>query len=254
MPSWASVVNVAAVEQQLTIGTPAGIVTEVRIGIVTPLAMVPVMAGTRSTSTRYLAASTPTVGCPWSSRRMNSTGQPFTPPPSLMCSTASWALLAMFLPTGPIEPVSARMPPSFTGHATSCARASPPDIAAAANPAVAAAARMNDFIVLPSTVIAAGRRLDIAAAGMASFPPLTTESALKIVIQAHFDAQSRSWWAEAEIDEHHALATGAPTLDALLTRIPIVLRDLLADAYPDAQIPYEVVAHQSSILDMRDAA
>jgi hypothetical protein len=77
---------------------------------------------------------------------------------------------------------------------------------------------------------------------------------LKIVIEAHFDAQSRSWWAEADIDEHHALATGAPTLDALLARIPIVLRDLLADAYPDAQIPYEVVAHQSSILDMRDAA
>jgi hypothetical protein len=47
--------------------------------------------------------------------------------------------------------------------------------------------------------------------------------------------------------------TGAATFEAPLQRIPIVLRDLLADAYPDAEIPYEVIAHQSSVIDMRAA-
>jgi hypothetical protein len=48
-----------------------------------------------------------------------------------------------------------------------------------------------------------------------------------IVVKAEFDPDSESWWAEAEIDERHALATGAATLDGLLERIPIVLRDLV---------------------------
>src|SRR5580700_10376667 len=49
---------------------------------------------------------------------MNCTGQPLTPPPWLMCSMASWALSEMRFPTGPIEPVSGRIPPSFTGQET----------------------------------------------------------------------------------------------------------------------------------------
>jgi hypothetical protein len=77
--------------------------------------------------------------------------------------------------------------------------------------------------------------------------------AIKIRVQARFDPQSNSWWAEADIDEHHALATGAATFEELLARIPIVLRNLLADAYPDAEIPYEVVAHQSSVVNTRAA-
>lgn len=48
-----------------------------------------------------------------------------------------------------------------------------------------------------------------------------------IVIKS--DPDSESWWAEAEIDEQHALATGAATLDELLERIPAVLRNLLAE-------------------------
>jgi hypothetical protein len=76
---------------------------------------------------------------------------------------------------------------------------------------------------------------------------------MKVLIHANFDAESNSWWAEAEIDEGHALTTGAATLDALLERIPVVLRDLLADAYPDAEIAYEVIAYKSSIVNMRAA-
>src|SRR5207245_5581854 len=95
-----------AVEQQVIRPPFDGAVTAEMIGPVPPEEMVPVHAGTRSTSTRYLAASTPTVGCPWSSRRMNCTGQPLTPPPWLTCSIASSAACAIFLVIGAIEPVS----------------------------------------------------------------------------------------------------------------------------------------------------
>src|SRR6266446_7063384 len=105
-----------AVEQQVICTTFDGAVTAEMIGPVTPEEMVPVKAGTRSTSTRYLAASTPTVGCPWSSRRMNCTGQPLTPPPWLTCSIASSAACAIFLVIGAIEPVSGSTPPIFTGQ------------------------------------------------------------------------------------------------------------------------------------------
>src|SRR5215813_303840 len=118
-----------AVEQHVICTTFDGAVTEEMIGPVTPEEMVPVNAGTRSTSTRYLAASTPTVGWPWSSRRMNCTGQPLTPPPWLTCSIASSAACAIFLVIGAIDPVSGRMPPIFTGQL--CAAAGAADSAAA---------------------------------------------------------------------------------------------------------------------------
>src|SRR5207248_3813007 len=120
-----------AVEQQVICTTFDGAVTAEMIGPVTPEEMVPVNAGTRSTSTRYLAASTPTVGCPWSSRRMNCTGQPLTPPPWLTCSIASSAACAIFLVIGAIEPVSGSTPPIFTGQL--CAAAVPADSRPAVN-------------------------------------------------------------------------------------------------------------------------
>src|SRR5262245_25729730 len=127
-----SSVNGLAVEQHVICTTFDGAVTEEMIGPVTPEEMVPVNAGTRSTSTRYLAASTPTVGWPWSSRRMNCTGQPLTPPPWLTCSIASSADSAIFLVIGAIEPVSGRIPPIFTGQL--CAAALAADSTPASNP------------------------------------------------------------------------------------------------------------------------
>jgi hypothetical protein len=56
---------------------------------------------------------------------------------------------------------------------------------------------------------------------------LTTAIVDRIEITAKFDPDSESWWATADIDDRHALTTGAPTLDELLERIPTVLRDLL---------------------------
>jgi hypothetical protein len=55
----------------------------------------------------------------------------------------------------------------------------------------------------------------------------TTPCAARSKLRIKFDPDSESWWAEAEIDERHALTTGAATLDGLLERIPIVLRDLV---------------------------
>ena len=57
-------VKVLAEEQQEICTTLEGAVTAAMMGPVTPEEMVPVKAVTRSTSTRYLAASTPTVGWP----------------------------------------------------------------------------------------------------------------------------------------------------------------------------------------------
>jgi len=56
---------------------------------------------------------------------------------------------------------------------------------------------------------------------------------MMIMVRAEFDPESQSWWAAADIDEKHALATGADTFQELLDRIPVVLRDLLVDAYPE---------------------
>ena len=51
-----------------------------------------------------------------------------------------------------------------------------------------------------------------------------------IIVRVKFDSESQSWWATADIDERHALATGADTFEELLNRIPGVLRSLLIDA------------------------
>jgi hypothetical protein len=73
---------------------------------------------------------------------------------------------------------------------------------------------------------------------------LTTAIVDRIVVKAEFDPDSESWWATADIDARHTLTTGAPTLDELLERIPAVLRDLLVDAYPNAEIPFSIVVHK----------
>ena len=59
-----------------------------------------------------------------------------------------------------------------------------------------------------------------------------------IIVRVKFDSESQSWWATADIDERHALATGADTFEELLNCIPVVLRSLLIDANgaPDARL------------------
>jgi hypothetical protein len=76
-----------------------------------------------------------------------------------------------------------------------------------------------------------------------------------IMIKAEFDSESQSWWAEADVDERNTLTTGATTLEELLDRIPIVLRDLLIDDYPDTNISFSVVAvaHKTGVVNTRAA-
>lgn len=78
---------------------------------------------------------------------------------------------------------------------------------------------------------------------------------MMIMIRAEFDPESQSWWAAADIDEKHVLATGAGTFEELLERIPVVLRDLLVDTYPDIDIPFSVVAiaHKTGVVNTRVA-
>jgi hypothetical protein len=86
-------------------------------------------------------------------------------------------------------------------------------------------------------------------------PEQSPRAPMVVAIKAEFDPETQSWWAEAEIDERHALTTGAPSLDELLNRIPVVLRDLLADAYPDTDISFSVVAvaHKTGVVNTRAA-
>jgi phage repressor protein C with HTH and peptisase S24 domain len=106
-----------------------------------------------------------------------------------------------------------------------------------------------------------GRKFSVSDAWLLTGKKLVPHEAAKttktvpmlIVIKAEFDPDSESWWATADIDDRHALATGAPTLNELLERIPIVLRDLLAEAYPDTEIPFSIVAHKFSVVNTQIA-
>src|SRR5690606_3484587 len=104
-PSLASAVKEGALEQHEICVTLAGTVTEVRIGSDTPDWMAPSKTGARSISTSILAASTPTLGEPWSSRSTYFRVQPLTPPASLNWSTASLPASPMADPMAAMEPV-----------------------------------------------------------------------------------------------------------------------------------------------------
>jgi hypothetical protein len=82
-----------------------------------------------------------------------------------------------------------------------------------------------------------------------------TNAPMMIMIRAEFDPESQSWWAAADIDQKHALTTGADTFEELINRIPVVLRDLLVDAYPNIDIPFSVVAiaHKTGVVNTRAA-
>lgn len=98
MPSAAAWVSRVEEEQHDICITPAGAVTEVRIGMVTPEDTVPSSSCTLSRSTSALAASTPTLGSDWSSRSTGSILQPSMPPASFIMSATHRAVAAMGLP------------------------------------------------------------------------------------------------------------------------------------------------------------
>jgi hypothetical protein len=66
-----------------------------------------------------------------------------------------------------------------------------------------------------------------------------------IVVRATFDAEAGIWYTESS--DVHGLRIEAPTLDALVERVPGAVQDLLdVDGFPgDLDIPIEVITHAS---------
>jgi hypothetical protein len=76
-----------------------------------------------------------------------------------------------------------------------------------------------------------------------------------IVVKAAFDADAGVWIIESS--DVHGLRIEAPTLEALIKRIPTAIQDLLQDGV-DAQqwrdTPVEVIAHASTRVRLGLAA
>ena len=93
-PSRASSVSVGEEEAGETCTTPAGAVTEVRIGIETEEMMPPMITGTFRMLTSCVAWSTATLPWLWLSRMSATMSHPPTPPASLKSRSAISAALA----------------------------------------------------------------------------------------------------------------------------------------------------------------
>ncbi len=67
-----------------------------------------------------------------------------------------------------------------------------------------------------------------------------------IIVKATYDADAEVWYTESS--DVHGLRIEAPTLDALMARLPGAVRDLLEDddGAPGSDIPIEVIAHAST--------
>ncbi|MGH7024026.1 MAG: DUF1902 domain-containing protein [Caulobacteraceae bacterium] len=75
-----------------------------------------------------------------------------------------------------------------------------------------------------------------------------------IVVKANFDAEAGVWYTESS--DVHGLRIEAPTLDALVERIPGAVQDLLEDETDAAfhEIPIEVIAHASTRVRIPERA
>ena len=73
----------------------------------------------------------------------------------------------------------------------------------------------------------------------------------RLIITATWDPEARVWVAESE---QIPLVTEAPTLDALVAKLPGIIQDLLDDdAEPD--VPFELVARvDESVLVRRGSS
>jgi hypothetical protein len=66
-----------------------------------------------------------------------------------------------------------------------------------------------------------------------------------ILVKAAFDPEASVWWTEAS--DLHGLRIEAPTLEALMERLPGAVQDLLEDeGEAPGEFAIEVVAHAST--------
>jgi hypothetical protein len=74
-----------------------------------------------------------------------------------------------------------------------------------------------------------------------------------IVVKAAYDAEAAVWFVEASDSE--GVNAEAPSLEALLQKLPGVVLDLLEEeGLDDVELPIEVVAHASMRLRRSTAA
>ncbi len=75
-----------------------------------------------------------------------------------------------------------------------------------------------------------------------------------IVVKAAFDSEAGVWYTES--GDVYGLRIEAPTLDALVERVPGAIQDLLEEDGQSAglDIPIEVIAHASTRVRVPDAA
>jgi hypothetical protein len=75
-----------------------------------------------------------------------------------------------------------------------------------------------------------------------------------IVVKAVFDPEAGVWYTESS--DVHGLRIEAPSLDALVERIPGAVQDLLEDdeGQGGIDIPIEVIAHASTRLRIAERA
>lgn len=72
-----------------------------------------------------------------------------------------------------------------------------------------------------------------------------------IRIEANWDPDAKVWVAESQ---DIPLVTEAPTIEAMLAKLPGIIQDLLEDeAAEDQTVPFELVAHSRGKVDVRAA-
>jgi hypothetical protein len=76
-----------------------------------------------------------------------------------------------------------------------------------------------------------------------------------IVVKATFDAEAGVWFTESS--DLHGLNIEAPTIEALMLRIPGAVQDLLEDRDGGGElrdVPIELIAHASTRVQVGRAA
>jgi len=75
-----------------------------------------------------------------------------------------------------------------------------------------------------------------------------------IVVKAAFDPDAGVWYTES--GDVHGLRIEAPTLDALVERIPGAVQDLLEEDQSSGEldIPIEIIAHASTRVRLAERA
>jgi hypothetical protein len=73
-----------------------------------------------------------------------------------------------------------------------------------------------------------------------------------IIVKAAHDAEAGVWFTESS--DVHGLRIEAPTLEALIARVPVAIQDLLGVEGEIRDVPIEVIAHASTRVTLGLAA